>query len=651
MADTRKKKVFFQGDSGFAKTGFGKHDKLLLEHLYRTGKYEIIHFNVGCVEGHSDLERTPWKSIGCINPQILQQLKHNNRQDQWESIERLAGYGAFTIDNAVKAEKPDVFIGCQDIWGIDFSVDKPWFDKITSVLWTTLDSLPILPKAVEIAPKVKNYWSWADFATKALNKMGHKHVKTVRGAVATEQYRRLSPTQKAALRKANNIPDEAFVIGFVFRNQLRKGVPSIMEGYSIFKKENPSVKTRLLLHTSWQEGWDIHKFADEYGIDKSEVLTTYICQTCRKYEVKPFTSNFIDCKFCGQKGTNPTQENPRGSGQMTTHPTIGVTETELNEIYNLMDVYCHPFTSGGQEIPIQEAKLAELITLVTNYSCGEDSCCTEAASLPLAWAEYREPGSQFIKATTFPSSIAKQLKRVYNMKPEEKKDLGQKGRQWVLNNFSVKAIGKFLEDFIDNAPFTDYNFEEKKDVKDPNCVIPEISDNLEWVLKLYKDILKMDVDKEDSGVKNWMTQLEKGAPREQVEKYFRQVGVSENQKNNQSSFEDLLGKNDKGRVLFVMPESAGDIYLCTSLFESVRKRYPDWTFYVATKPEYKDILNGNPNVDAWLEYNPMMDNLLWLEGNSSHKGYFDVAYLPFVGSQRNLFYTHNGVDILDFNLT
>ena len=63
-----------------------------------------------------------------------------------------------------------------------------------------------------------------------------------------------------------------------------------------------------------------------------------------------------------------------------------------------MDVYCHPFTSGGQEIPIQEAKLTELITLVTNYSCGEDSCNPESGGIPLEWSEYREPGTQFIKA-------------------------------------------------------------------------------------------------------------------------------------------------------------------------------------------------------------------------------------------------------------
>ena len=84
----------------------------------------------------------------------------------------------------------------------------------------------------------------------------------------------------------------------------------------------------------------------------------------------------------------------------TTNIKAGVNESQLNEIYNLMDVYCHPFTSGGQEIPVQEAKLTELITLVTNYSCGEDCCGPDTGGLALDWAEYREPGTQFIKAST-----------------------------------------------------------------------------------------------------------------------------------------------------------------------------------------------------------------------------------------------------------
>ena len=61
-------------------------------------------------------------------------------------------------DYMAKDEKPDVYIASQDIWGVDFAVNRKWYQKITSVIWTTLDSLPILPSATEKADKIKNYW-------------------------------------------------------------------------------------------------------------------------------------------------------------------------------------------------------------------------------------------------------------------------------------------------------------------------------------------------------------------------------------------------------------------------------------------------------------------------------------------------------------
>ena len=144
----------------------------------------------------------------------------------------------------------------------------------------------------------------------------------------------------------------------------------------------------------------------------------------------------MNCKSCGEVGQHPTNNTP-GTGQITTGPGLGISESALNEVYNLMDVYCHPFTSGGQEIPIQEAKLAELITLVTNYSCGAEMCEPEAASLPLEWSEYREHQTEFIKASTYPSSIAKQLWKVYNMTKEKKNALGKQAREWAIKNFST----------------------------------------------------------------------------------------------------------------------------------------------------------------------------------------------------------------------
>ena len=634
----KKKKVVIQTDFSLAKTGFGRNAKAILEYLYRTGKYDLIHYSIGGLPiGHPELSRTPWKSIGCL-PADPNQMQEINKDP---NNARAANYGAWNLDNVINEEKPDVYIAIQDIWGVDFAIEKKWFNHVNSAIWTTLDSLPILPSAIQVAPKVKNYWIWSDFATKALHKLGHSHVKTLHGAVEVKHFKKLSENERALLRAQNNIPRDAFIVGFVFRNQLRKSVPNLLEGYQIFKKNHPEIKNpRLLLHTHWAEGWNIHKLAGEYGISQTEILTTYVCRECGRYEVKPFTGHDLKCKFCKAE-----------KSQITTGVGFGVTEEQLNEVYNLMDVYCHPFTSGGQEIPIQEAKLAELITLVTNYSCGEEMCQEGAGSLPLEWAEYREHGTEFIKASTYPSSIAKQLSKVYKMEKAKRDALGKIAREWTIKNFSTESVGGELEKFIDESPFVDFSAIEKEEMPNPFISLPEIQDNSEWVLSLYRFILNQKrIDKNDEGYRYWMGELSKGQKREAIEQYFRQVASKKIQEQNKIDFSELLDKNDKGRVLVVMPESAGDLLLLSSTFESIKRRYPDYALYIATKKEYKEVLDGNPYVDHWLEYNPIMDNLIWLEGQGNYKGYFNIAYLPHVQTQRILTYLHNGEDKIDLKL-
>jgi glycosyltransferase involved in cell wall biosynthesis len=634
----RKKKIVYQSDFSLAKTGFGRASKALLTYLYKTNKYDIVHYCCGMQYSNPELKKTPWKSLGSL-PDNSREIEELNKDPH---LARLASYGAHYLDKIVKEEKPDVYFGVQDIWGIDFAIDKKWFDKISSALWTTLDSLPILPSAVEKAPKIKNYWIWSDFATKALHSLDHNHVKTVHGPIDISNFYKLNNSERENLRKKFNIPLDSFIVGFVFRNQLRKSVPNLLEGYALWKKSNPSIKnTFLLLHTHWSEGWNIHKLAQEYNINLKEILTTYICKNCGNYEIKPFHGQDVDCRFCGSK-----------KSQTTTNVNAGVTEKQLNEVYNLMDVYCHPFTSGGQEIPIQEAKLTELITLVTNYSCGEEMCKEEAASLDLEWNEYREHGTEFIKASTKPSSIAKQLNKVYNLPPSKRKDWGQKAREWTILNYSVENIGKEIEKFIDDAPFTDYDFSLKEEEKDPFCQIPNIEKDSEWLIYMYHNILKMKgVDEKDDGYKYWTTEISKGAKRQDIENYFRQVATQENEKNKKIEFEDILDKNDKGkRILYVMPESIGDIYISTSLFKNIKKQYPEHNLYVATKPEYFEILQGNPHIHKIIQYIPQMDQLIWLEGAGDHQGYFEIAFLPHVGTQRFLDYLHNGKTNIQFDI-
>ena len=633
----RKKKIVFQSDFSLAKTGFGRNTRAILTYLYSTGKYELVNYACGIQWASSGLEITPWKSVGAVpnNQALINEIN----KDQGQT--RLASYGAYCLDDVIKQEKPDVYIAVQDIWGIDFAIPRPWFNKINSALWTTLDSLPILPTAIDAASKTKNFWVWSNFAEKALHQLGHTHTKTLHGCIDTKHFYRKTQAQKAELRAKSGIDKEDFIVGFVFRNQLRKSVPNLLEGYSLFKKENPKTKSKLLLHTNFSEGWNILKLAKQYGVDQAEILTTFICKNCKNYYVGSFSKQDVDCPNCKAKGSC-----------LTTSVALGVTEAQLNEVYNLMDVYCHPFTSGGQEIPIQEAKLAGLITLVTNYSCGEEMCEHEAYSLPLEWAKYTEQDTEFIKASTRPISISRQLSKVLNMSLESRREMGNKAREWIVKNFSVESVGRKLEEFIDHSPFINYDDSFFFNCSEKNCnpeaVIEVIKDDAEWVNSLYAKILGREADKD--GFSYWTSSLAKGMARVDIEKYFRETALkTKNEKvdKSDSSLESqllkLLDSNDEGkRILYVMPESIGDIFLSTSLFKNIKEAYPGHNLYVAIKNEYFDILVCNPHVFKAISYVPQMDNLLWLEGKGDHKGFFEIAFLPHLGTQRMLNYVHNG---------
>tara|TARA_R100000008_G_scaffold86474_2_gene79770 strand:- start:1401 stop:3320 length:1920 start_codon:yes stop_codon:yes gene_type:complete len=635
----KKKKLLYHSNHCKAFTGFGKNAKNILKYLHKTGKYEIVEASNGIVFGDPKLEKMPWKTIGTIpkDPQVQQEWNRDPGKG------RLMAYGGALIDQIIKEEKPDIYLGVEDIWAFNTFWDKKWWNKVNCMVWTTLDSLPILPEAVAAAPKIKNYYVWASFAETALNKLGHDHVKTLRGSLDTDIFKRLPDEHRNQLRTNYNLSKDDFIIGFVFRNQLRKSVPNILDGFKLFLEKEPNSNAKLLLHTHWGEGWDIPRLLNEKDIAPENILTTYFCQKCQSYEIKPFMGQGQNCRFCGGEKT-----------QNTTNVGSGVSDEQLNEVYNLMDVYCHPFTSGGQEIPVQEAKLTELITLVTNYSCGEDSCSPESGGLPLDWAEYREPGTQFIKASTSATSILRQLSKVYKMKDAKKRSLEKKSRKWVLDNFSIPVIGSKLEEILDKMPAIDWDFDFKEPLRDTKYTPPPIESDSEWIIDIYANVLRMTVDENDQGHKHWMAALAQGKTRDTILDFFHQTAAKENEEidkeSKQKDLQELIDDDKEKRLIVVMPGTIGDVYMSTSILPSLAKLYPEYAIYYSTKPEYFDILNGNPYIHKVLPFHEQFNDLLYLEGRGDHPGFFDIAFLPTIGTQRMFNYQHNAQDRIEFDL-
>ena len=112
--------------------------------------------------------------------------------------------------------------------------------------------------------------------------------------------------------------------------------------------------------------------------------------------------------------------------------------------------------------------------------------------------------------------------------------------------------------------------------------------------------------------------------------------------------EDLLDKDDDGkRVLFIMPGSKKDVFLSTSLFKSIKEKYPEYNLYVSTKPENNSLLWANEYVHKTIPYAESFDNSLPLEGAGQAKEHFAIVFTPYLTTQKFSNYINNMKDRID----
>jgi glycosyltransferase involved in cell wall biosynthesis len=621
----RKKRILYLSDYAGAYTGFGKQTKLLLTYLYKTGKYEILNLAQGTRKDGPHQHKFPWKTAGVIpsDPSF------NDRCSKDPNLPRAASYGMLEINSIVQGFKPDVIFAVNDTWGSQFVVDQPFASKIPCVFWNTFDSVPLLKDTIDKANKIKNYWTWSDFARKEFNTLGFNHVKNQYPLVNTDKFKKLSEEEINRIKSKHSIPEDSFIVGFVFRNQLRKLVNSQIEAFSLFKKNNPNIKNAYLYtHTHYSEGWDIPQLCKQYGVNPEEVLCTYVCSLTREYFILPF------------RGQNIENPRTRTKTLITSNAETGVTDEQLNEIYNIFSLYSHPATSGACELPCVEAALTEKIIATCPYSFGDDIISLNKGSIPMSFNFYTEHGTQFLKSQPFPQSIADIFLKVYSMTKEEKTSLEKLSREWAIENYSIETNGKKIENFIDDCPLLDF---EKIDLTkslinspNPHAIVEQIPDNKQWVKNLYKFILDREVTDQDEGLLHWLQKISMNVTRQEIEQYFRQVANQECAKNNPVPFEKFLGETDKGkRGIFVIPGSKSDVLCAISLAESFKTVYPDYNLYIATKAENYDVIEGNPFVHKIIPYADQLNNQDWLEGTTENPGYFEIAFIFKPGEFHN----------------
>ncbi len=647
--EQKKLKVGFISNSPLIKTGLSRNVKAILPILYKTNKYDIYFLNQSMGDNDPNYQRFPWKNEG-----VMKNFDQN-RINQDQQYARTCAYGNLAIEDWVVKNKLDVVITWDDGWAFlpEFYFKKDWYQHIKEnfLIDITVDSEPILPLIKEWARECPNFHSWSGFAERLLKQEDSKlygHIKTLRGAIDSQQFKPLSKQEKLDLRHKFGISDSEKIILYLGRNQIRKNsFHANQEALALWKQKNPDKKIRLLFHTKVNEpnGWPIDQIREELKLDKNDILVTYFCRNCQDWNVRSYENEDIDCPHCKAQKSRVT------AGIDST-----INEHDLNKIYNISDACCSSFTSGGQEYNLVESMLSGLPLACPDYSCGEDFILSGFVK-EIKGTYYREFNTSFYKFTPDINSIVDFYEYIWNLKNEDREILVKNAREWAIKEFDAKSISKQIEEWMDTRKPIDWDsyFNRKKELKDLNAQLTQeefnIKDDKEYIKVCYKKLLNMEVKDSDEGLLHWERFLsqpkDKGQLRNELIQSFKMAANQHNQKvQPQIPFESLLLNNGKKQFLLVCKESAGDILYASSLLKSLRNNYPsnEWNIYFACEPQFNELLDCNLYIDKILPYQQFMESEIHCTGQGDRKGDFDAYCFLTTNTQRHLSYlTHNNV--------
>jgi len=327
-----------------------------------------------------------------------------------------AQHSPFTLSNIYQQINPVDGIITQ--WDTRMGLD--WWGRIKRPgSWI---NYPVIDGYVWDMENTQTKWAsnWVEFMkgadkTVAMSEFGAKVLKangiestTISHGVDTSHFTPLNDTQKAQIRKSVGIPEDAIVVGDVFKNMMRKLPDKFLQMIALLHKKNPKIVG--LIHSNLDQGeFNVGLFAKDYGLTPNKDI------------------------FFGQ---------------------AGIASQQMPVVYNAMDIFLHPGGIGeGFGLPVIEAmacgvpvvapKATTMPEILDNGNAGVlfDIVKYPKTNVPVSFSSFN--CIEFVMPNIF-DGVEEVLKLANN--PELRKDIGFKGRVRASEVYDwTKIIPKWVE--------------------------------------------------------------------------------------------------------------------------------------------------------------------------------------------------------------
>ncbi len=403
-----KKKILFISDSPMAPSGVGTQTRYVIESLLETGRYKVL-----CL-------------AGAIKHQEYRLQKVEGWGEDW-LIQPVDGYGnPEVIRDMLRGFKPDAMWFMTDprfyhwLWDMEDEI-RPHVPMIYYHVW---DNLPY--------PTFNTKYYKSNDLICTISKLTHDIVTTlapdvetirVPHAVDNDIFKKQKLEKYETFLKQLDKGDKVYFF-FNSRNARRKQSGSIIFWFKEFLDKVGHDKATLLMHTEPKDpnGQDLDAIIEHLGLSDGQVLLSV-------NKMPP---------------------------------------AELAKLYNCMDCTVCASDAEGFGLSIMESLSCE-VPVITTMTGGPQEQVTDGkeffgvgikpssraiiGSQEVPWIyEDRIDGEDFVNA----------LLSIYNMSKEEREELGKKGRDHIMNNYSMNQFREHWVKIFDDTIEKHGSWEDRK---------------------------------------------------------------------------------------------------------------------------------------------------------------------------------------------
>lgn len=464
----RKIKLLIADEGVFSSTGYAEISRQLLPRLHQQPDIELVELASFTDPRDPRLAQLPWQCIGTLptNPQEQQAFQSNH----------LNNFGAWKFDQIVCQYRPDCVASWRDPFMDVFIVQSPLKPYFSHIWMVTADGAPMDEKwisDISLADYVTGYTQWG---LDQMRQQGGKQINAVDVTAPGADLQNFSIVPNKRLHKQQyGLPPDAFVVGFVARNQLRKAFPNLARAFAHFLKIAPpelAARSYMVWHTNPAEGWNVPLLLQESDIS-NRVLFTYLCYKCQHIDLSLYQEVRRVCPKCGAAELRSVSSQ------------VGIQPAELSKIYNVMDCYVQYAFLEGIGVPQLEAAACGLPLFAVPYSGMQDIVDKLGATPITIKTYYRELNTHRFFAVPDDEGFARQLLEFAQLPEKDRKIRGFKTRMALEKHFTWDECAARWLKLIRGCKLRDADWAKPPRLHQPAASAPEglsDSDFVDWCL-------------------------------------------------------------------------------------------------------------------------------------------------------------------------